>query len=117
MISILYRCSLPIAELLNLRWVQIDLKTGLLRMNRTKNVDYLYPIFGSELRSLRKIRLEYPDSQFVFLTKSHKPMATSTFRKIVERASKKAGLDILVNSKMLSLQRQKYLQVGEDYYF
>ena len=83
MILIAYRHGLRVSELVALRWQQVDLKMGLLQVHRRKNgIDSIHPLFGPELRSLKKIQRDYPDTQYVFVSERKSPMIPSTFSKI-----------------------------------
>jgi type 1 fimbriae regulatory protein FimB/type 1 fimbriae regulatory protein FimE len=85
-----------------LRWQQVDLKMGLLQVHRRKNgIDSIHPLFGPELRSLKKIQRDYPDTQYVFVSERKSPMIPSTFSKIFSRAGSKADLDMPVHPHML----------------
>lgn len=102
MILIAYRHGLRVSELVALRWQQVDLKIGLLQVHRRKNgIDSIHPLFGPELRSLKKIQRDYPDTQYVFVSERKSPMIPSTFSKIFSRAGSKADLDMPVHPHML----------------
>lgn len=95
MILMAYRHGFRVSELVALRWQQVDLKTGLLQVHRRKNgIDSIHPLFGPELRGLRKVQREYQDTQYVFVSERKNPMIPSTFAKILSRAGSKAGLDM-----------------------
>jgi type 1 fimbriae regulatory protein FimB/type 1 fimbriae regulatory protein FimE len=102
MILIAYRHGLRVGELVSLRWGQVDLKNGLLQVQRLKNgINSTHPLFGPELRALRKIQNNYPDTQYVFISERKAPMTTSTFRKILARAGLSANLDFPIHPHML----------------
>jgi len=102
MILIAYRHGLRVSELVALRWQQVDLIMGLLQVPRRKNgIDSIHPLFGPELRSLKKIQRDYPDTQYVFVSERKSPMIPSTFSKIFSRAGSKADLDMPVHPHML----------------
>jgi hypothetical protein len=46
---------------------------------------------GDEIRSLRKLRREYPDSPFVFCSERKGPLTSSTVYKLVARAGRLAN--------------------------
>jgi type 1 fimbriae regulatory protein FimB/type 1 fimbriae regulatory protein FimE len=102
MILLAYRHGLRVSELVTLRWQQIDLTAGLMQVNRRKNgLSTLHPLFGPELRGLRKIKRDYPDTDYVFITERDTPITDSTFRKIVARAGIEAQLPLPVHPHML----------------
>ena len=101
-ILIAYRHGLRVSELVALRWDQVDLKQGLLHVNRLKKgTPSIHPLRGPELRALRRIRREYDQYPYLFSTERKGPMTASTFRKLVSRAGKKARLPFPVHPHML----------------
>ena len=102
MLELLYATGLRVSELVGLRWEQVDLKAGLLRVNRVKNgTPATHPLRGPELRALRKMAREYPDSPYVFSSERKGPLTGSSVRKIVARAGKKADIPFPVHPHML----------------
>ena len=102
MILMSYRHGLRVSELIALKWSQIDLQQGLLNVIRLKNgVDSTHPLFGPELRALRILKKDYPDTEYVFITERKSPITSSTFRKIVSRAGKLAKIDMPIHPHML----------------
>jgi len=87
-IQLAYRHGLRVAELIALRWDQVDLRGGLLHVRRRKNgLPSAHPLYGVELRALRQLAREYPDTRCVFVTERKGPMTDSTFRKAAPRAT------------------------------
>jgi type 1 fimbriae regulatory protein FimB/type 1 fimbriae regulatory protein FimE len=102
MILLAYRHGLRISELVSLRWQQIDLTSGLMQVNRRKNgFNSVHPLFGPELRALRKIKRASPQTDYVFISERGSPMIDSTFRKIVARAGIEAKLGLPIHPHML----------------
>lgn len=102
MILLSYRHGLRLSELVSLKWIQVDFKEGQLHVHRLKNgVNSTHPLFGPEIRALRKLKREYPETQYVFVTERKGPMTASTFQKIIARAGKEAKLGILLHPHML----------------
>ena len=102
LILLTFRHGLRVSELVSLRWEQIDLKQGLLLVNRMKNgAPSSHPIRGPEIRALRRLKRDYPDTPYVFVTERKGPLTTSTVRKLITRAGKKAGFDFPVHPHML----------------
>jgi type 1 fimbriae regulatory protein FimE len=97
-----YRHGLRVGELVALRWDQVDLKQGLLHVARSKNgTPSNHPIRGPEIRALRKLRREYPDSPYVFVTERRAPMTDSNVRKMIARAGREAGMPFPTHPHML----------------
>jgi len=102
MLTIAYRHALRVSELVSLRWDQIDLAQGLLHVKRRKNGNAsTHPLHGPELRALRRLQRDYPDSPYVFVGERKGPLTDSTVRKMVARAGKAAGLEFPIHPHML----------------
>ena len=102
MILIAYRHGLRVSELTALRWDQVDLAQGLLHVRRRKNGNpSTHPLHGPELRALRRLQRDYPNSPYIFTGERRGPLTDSTVRKMVARAGKTAGLEFPVHPHML----------------
>ena len=102
MILMAYRHGLRVSELISLRWQQIDLSSGLIQVNRLKNgLNSVHPLFGPELRALRKIKRKYHNTEYIFMSERGSPMTTSSFGKIIARAGKIAEIGMPVHPHML----------------
>ncbi len=94
MILLAYRHGLRVSELIALRWNQVDLKQGVLHVTRSKNgTPSTHPFRGPEIRALRRLKREYPDSSYLFITERKGPITAATVRKIILRAGERAGLE------------------------
>jgi len=101
MLLLAFRHGLRVSELVALRWDQVNLKAGLLHVNRQKNgVASTHPLRGPELRALRGLLRDYGGA-YVFATERGGPMVTATVRKIVARAGILAKLPFPVHPHML----------------
>jgi type 1 fimbriae regulatory protein FimB/type 1 fimbriae regulatory protein FimE len=100
---IAYRHGLRAAELVDLRWDQVDFKAAMLRVRRVKQgTPSVHPIAGDELRALRRLqRQQEPKSPFVFTSERGAPFTTAGFARMVERAGIEAGLGFKVHPHML----------------
>ena len=97
-----YRHGLRVSELVALRWDMVDLKKGLLHVSRLKNgVASTHPIRGPEIRALRRLKRDYPDTPYLFVTERKGPLTTSTVRKIISRAGEHAKIGFSVHPHML----------------
>lgn len=102
LILMMYRHGLRVSELVALRWDQADLDAGLIHINRRKNgTPSTHPLGGTEIRALRKLKRDYPATQYVFVTERKGPMSDSAVRKLVARAGRGAGFDFPAHPHML----------------
>jgi type 1 fimbriae regulatory protein FimE len=102
LILLAYRHALRVSELVALRWEQIDLKAGLAHVTRLKRgIPSTQPIRGPELRALRELRRDYPDSPYLFVTERGGPMTPATARKLIARAGELAKLPFPIHPHML----------------
>lgn len=102
MLLLAYRHGLRVSELVALKWSQLDLSAGTLHVNRKKRgTASTHPITGDEMRVLRRLQRDYPDSPYMFTTERRTPLTTSGVRKIVTRAGKQAGLPFPIHPHML----------------
>ena len=96
MVLVAYRHGLRASELVDLRWEQVDFKTGTLHVRRVKQgTPSTHPILGDELRALRRLQREQePKSPFVFTSERGAPFTTAGFARMVERAGKEAKFSL-----------------------
>jgi integrase len=101
-IFVAYRHGLRAGELCSLRWDQIDLGRGLLHVRRLKNgTPSVHPMGGAEIRALRRLKREQPESRYVFLSERLAPMTTAGLRKTVARMGERARFPFPVHPHML----------------
>jgi type 1 fimbriae regulatory protein FimB/type 1 fimbriae regulatory protein FimE len=90
------------AELIDLRWDQVDLENALLHVRRLKNGSPAsHPLTGRELRALRRLQREQPKSPFVFISERGAPFSRRGFQAMLERAGEAAGFDMKIHPHML----------------
>jgi site-specific recombinase XerD len=98
MILIAYRHGLRCSELISLQWHQIDLRTGTIACNRLKNgIPSVHPLTGTELRALKRLRRENPNSRHVFLSQRGTPMTRQNFHVLMAKLGLEAGIEVPVH--------------------
>lgn len=103
MLLVAYRHGLRAAELVDLRWDQVEFNAATLHVRRVKQgTPSTHPILGDELRSLRRLKREQePKSPFVFTSERGAPFTTAGFARLVERAGTEAKFGFKVHPHML----------------
>jgi integrase len=103
MILIAYRHGMRAAELVDLRWDQVDFNAATLTVRRVKKGSpSTHPIRGDELRALRKLeRQQEPKSPFVFTSERSAPFTPAGFARMVERSGAVAKLAFKAHPHML----------------
>jgi site-specific recombinase XerD len=74
---------------------------GKLPTQKPPGVSSTHPLRGIELRALRQLQREYPDSNYLFISERGTVIAAATARGIIERAGVEAGLSLSVHPHML----------------
>ena len=115
-ILLMFRHGLRSAELVALKWSQIDLVGGYIEVRRAKHGhDSIHPLRSPELRALRQIQRDYPDTQYVFVSERRAPLSTRSIRHIVARAGELAGIPLMVHPHQLRHACGYYLaSLGHD---
>jgi integrase len=104
MFLVAFRHGLRAAELVDLRWNQVDFgRNAALHVRRAKSgTPSTHPIQGDELRALRQLQREQdPPSSFVFVTERGAPFTTAGFARMIERVGEVAGSGLKVHPHML----------------
>jgi len=103
MILVAFRHGLRAAELVGLRWDQVDFEGGVLHVARNKRgTPSTHPVTGRELRALRRLKREAKtQSPFVFVSERGSPFSVAGFQKLVARAGIAAGFEFQLHPHML----------------
>jgi integrase len=102
MIIVAYRHGLRAAELVDLRWDQVDLgRNAALHVRRVKRgTPATHPLQGDEMRALRELK-RGTQSPFVFVSERGAPFTTAGFAKMVARLGQEAKFKFRVHPHML----------------
>jgi integrase len=102
MILIAFLHGLRASELVSLRWDAIDIEQGKLHCSRRKNgTASVHPLTDVELRALRRLKQEAPQSPYVFVSERGAAFTVGGFRRMVTRLGVKAGFTFQVHPHML----------------
>ena len=103
MVLVAYRHGLRAAELCDLRWEQVDMgRNACLHVRRVKGgTPRTHPIQGDELRALRELRRQYPDSDYVFCSERGGPVHRGRLQRQIKRIGTAAKLPFPIHSHML----------------
>jgi integrase len=103
MIIIAFRHGLRAAELVDLRWDQVDLNAGKLHVRRVKkSAPSTHVLDGKEIRALRRLQREQEaGTLFVFTSERGSPFTTAGFRKMLARLGEGAKIGFPIHPHML----------------
>jgi type 1 fimbriae regulatory protein FimB/type 1 fimbriae regulatory protein FimE len=102
MILLAFRHGLRVSELISLQWHQIDLKTGTVACHRLKNgIPSVHPLTGVELRALKRLRRDNPDSRFVFLSQRGQSMTRQNFWTMLTKLGVETQIEVPTHPHML----------------
>lgn len=103
LILIAYRHGLRATEIADLEWSQVEFgRNASLHVRRAKNgKPSVHPLRGDEVRALRELRRQFPDSAFVFTTERGGPFTTDAINRHIKRLAERAGFDFPVHCHML----------------
>lgn len=101
-ILLMFRHGLRTAELVALKWTEIDYSDGYIEVHRVKHGhDSIHPLRSPEIRALRQIQRDYADTSYVFVSERKAPLSTCSIRHITVRAGELAGLSFQVHPHQL----------------
>jgi type 1 fimbriae regulatory protein FimE len=91
LIMVMERHGLRVSEAIALRWDAVDFKAGTLAVTRLKKgTPSTHSLKGPEIRALRELRRDWPDSPFLFASERGGPMTADNVRKLVAKAGRDA---------------------------
>jgi type 1 fimbriae regulatory protein FimE len=96
LVRMLFLHGLRSIEATRLQWVrhvQLDGRNPRLRVHRAKNGNpSTHPLTGAEVRALRQLKRDWPDSPYVFCSERGGQLTTRAVRYIIARLGQAAGL-------------------------
>ena len=102
LILLIYRHGLRLSESASSRWEQINFSDGTIYVKRLKGgTPSTQPLYGDEIRALRKLQRDYPKCPFVFQSNRNGPMCPDTIAGVVVSAGRLADLPFPVHAHML----------------
>jgi integrase len=98
-----FRHGLRAAEICDLEWSQVEFgRSASLHVRRVKNgKPSVHPLRGDEIRALRELRRQFPESAFVFATERGGPFTADAVNRLIKRIGARAGFAFPVHCHML----------------
>ena len=87
LILIAFRHGLRAVEICDLEWSQVEFgRSASLHVRRAKNgKPSVHPLRGDDVRALRELRRQFPDSAFVFPTERGGPVTSDAVNRLIKR--------------------------------
>ena len=103
LILIAFRHGLRASEICDLEWSRVEFgRSASLHVRRVKNgKPSVHPLRGDEIRALRELHRQFPDSGFVFATERGGPFTTDAVNRLIKRIGERGGFDFQVHAHML----------------
>ena len=102
LIVLAFRHGLRVSEVVALQWRQVDVKKGVLYVQRIKNgIASVQRLSREECHMLSALQREYPDTEYVFSSERKAPLTTASIRKMFARAGQMARLGFPVHPQQL----------------
>jgi type 1 fimbriae regulatory protein FimB/type 1 fimbriae regulatory protein FimE len=96
------RVGEAVGEKYGLRWDAVMWGEGQIFITREKGSDSgVHPLREDELVHLKKLREQFPESKYIFVSERGEVMKTDAVRKLLGRLAAQAGLDIKVHCHMM----------------
>jgi integrase len=87
----------------DLEWSQVEFgRSAALHVRRVKNgKPSVHPVRGDEIRALRELRRQFPDSAFVFATERGGPFTADAVNRLIKRIGERARMPFQIHAHML----------------
>jgi type 1 fimbriae regulatory protein FimB/type 1 fimbriae regulatory protein FimE len=98
-----FRHGLRASEICDLEWSQVEFgRLASLHVRRVKNgKPSVHPLRGDEIRMLRELRRQFPDSGYVFVTERGGPFVAEAVNQLIKRIGRRAGFAFPIHAHML----------------
>ena len=105
LILIAFRHGLRASEICDLEWSQVEFgRSASLHVRRAKNgKPSVHPLRGDEIRALRELQRQFPDSKHVFATERGGPFTPDAVNRLIKRIGERAGFDFLVHAQAMAV--------------
>ena len=102
LIWMMFQHGLRVSEVVDLRWDQVNFKTGMLHVNRLKgSINSVHPITGVVMRLLRKLERQNNKQRHIFISERKAVMDSQAVYRIIRRSEKAAGFEFPIHPHML----------------
>jgi type 1 fimbriae regulatory protein FimB/type 1 fimbriae regulatory protein FimE len=102
LILLAFRHALRVSELVDVKVEQLDLKAATIHIRRAKNgTPGIHGLQGDELRLIRALLRENPNSSFLFLSERKAPLSIDGAQRLIERLGVAAGFAFPIHVHML----------------
>jgi type 1 fimbriae regulatory protein FimB/type 1 fimbriae regulatory protein FimE len=102
LLLLMYRHGLRVTEAVTLRWDAISLKSKTIWVERLKGSDSSnHPLQDDEIETLTELKRLQPNSVWLFPSERGTHISTDAVRKLLNRASEIADIDVKVHPHML----------------
>lgn len=103
LILVAFRHGLRAKEICELEWSQVEFgRAASLHVTRAKQgKPSVHPLRGEEIRALRELRRQFPDSGYVFGTERGGPFTPDAVNRLIKRIGERAGFDYPVHAHMM----------------
>lgn len=90
-------------EICDLEWSQVEFgRSASLHVRRVKNgKPSVHPLRSDEIRALRELRRQFPDSGYVFATERSGPLTADAVNRLIKRIGARAGFAFPAHAHML----------------
>jgi integrase len=103
LILIAFRHGLRASEICDLEWSQVEFgRSACLHVRRKKNgKPCVHPLRGDEIRALRELRRQFPDTGYIFSTERGGPFTPDAVNRLIKRIGERAGFVFPVHCHLL----------------